>query len=240
MNQTPLIAIHGVTRAYGGLRPLRIRAFEARAADRIVLTGFDQGAAESFVHLVTGAALPEAGEVRIDGRATHEASADTDWLRSLDRFGLVTERAVLLEQLSTAANLALPLTLAVDPMTDEARAHAEDLALAVALTPRLDAAAGTLTPAERLRVHLARAVATGPDMLLLEHPTAALAEPAEREAFGRLLVAVAEARGCGWIALTADDVFARATGVPARRLAPATGDLTDGGGRGWRRWFGSR
>jgi putative ABC transport system ATP-binding protein len=235
----PLISIADVSRSYGGLRPLRILAFEARAADRIVLTGFDQGAAESFVHLVTGAALPESGDVRIAGRPTHQSSADTEWLQSLDRFGLVTERAVLLEQLSTAANLALPLTLAVDPMTSEARDTAVELAGLVGLAARLDAPAGSLTPDERLRVHLARAVAPRPEMLLLEHPTARLVDHATREAFGHLLVHVAEARGCGWIALTADDVFARATGAPRRRLAPATGALVDADARGWRGWFRS-
>jgi hypothetical protein len=48
-----------------------------------------------FVHLVTGAALPDEGVVSIAGRDTRAISTDTEWLRSLDQFGIrhATSRA---------------------------------------------------------------------------------------------------------------------------------------------------
>ena len=81
-----------------------------------------------FVHLVTGAALPDEGHVRVAGRDTREIATDTEWLKSLDRFGIVTHRAVLLDGLSVAANLALPLTVSIDPMPDDVRMRVERLA----------------------------------------------------------------------------------------------------------------
>jgi len=59
------------SKAYGGLRPLRIAALRVAAGDRVAILGFDQPAAEVFVNLATGATLPDAGAVSILGRPTH-------------------------------------------------------------------------------------------------------------------------------------------------------------------------
>jgi len=38
-----------------------------------------------------------------------------DWLAAVDRFGIVSERAVLLDVLSVVQNLAVPFTLEIEP-----------------------------------------------------------------------------------------------------------------------------
>ena len=231
-----LIELRGVVKAYQSLRPLRIRDLRVAKSDRLVLSGFDAAAAEMFAYLVTGAAVPDEGHVRVAGRDTRDIATDTEWLSSLDRFGMVTHRAVLLEGMSLAANLALPLTLSIDPMPDDVRARAARDAADVGLaSDRLDRAAGELTEEERLRAHLARAVAVGPEMLMLEHPTARLEDPARSAGVGATLRALADARGFGWIALTEDESFAEAAGGTRLTLNAATGELRPASG--WRRWF---
>ena len=230
---TPLIAISGVLKHYPALRPLRISALTVAAADRLVLSGFDAAAAEVFIHLVTGASLPDEGEVRIDGRSTRDILTDTEWLVSLDRFGIVTHRAVLIDAIPIAHNLALPLTLSIDPMPAEIRARVEDIAQTAGLeVARIDEPAKTLTNAERLRVHLARAMANQPALVLLEHPTAPLKERAESEAFGLTLRNAASKRGFGFLALSEDEAFAAACDGEKLRLKPATGAI------GKKRWWG--
>jgi predicted ABC-type transport system involved in lysophospholipase L1 biosynthesis ATPase subunit len=233
-----LIELSGVVKHYGVAQPLRIRGIVVREQDRLALTGFDAGAAETFVHLVTGAALPDEGDVRVASRDTRAIATDTEWLTSLDRFGLVTERAVLIDKLPIAANLALPLTLAIDPMTPETRRAVEGLAADAGLpSARLDEPASTLDALERVRAHLARALAMQPGMLILEHPTAKLANSGHSRALGETLRAAADARGFGWIALTADEDFARASGATVLRLLPATGDLVPVSAQGfWTRF----
>jgi ABC-type lipoprotein export system ATPase subunit len=229
------IEIRGVTKHYPALRPLRIADLTAGPADRLVLSGLDAGAAEVFINLITGASVPDEGQVLVGGRNTRDIATDTEWLASLDRFGIVTERSVLLEKLNVADNLALPLTLAIDPIPDEWRPRVEALADEVGLArPRLEAPASTLSPEERVRVHLGRALGPGPDMLLLEHPTARL-DGGSAAAFGRTLQIVSGARGIGWIAVTDDEHFARAAGGRRLRLEAATGQLKPAGR--WR-WFG--
>src|SRR5215218_7491395 len=103
----PLIRFADVVKDHGGSVPLRIQALDIRPSDRIMLAGLDAAAAETMMHLISGAAVPDEGQVFIAEQDTRAIRTDIQWLLSLDRFGLVTGRAVLLDSLSTAANLAL-------------------------------------------------------------------------------------------------------------------------------------
>ena len=215
----------GIQKHFGEPLPLVIRELTIRASDRVALPDLNAGAAEILINLITGASLPEQGSVRVDGHDTRDIATDTDWLASLDRFGIVTARAVLIGPLPVAANLALPLTLTIDPMSAETRAAVEVLADRVGLpSSRLDAKASTLTPAELVRVHLARALAPGPQLVLLEHPTAAIRDEGERRSLGEALRRATERTATGWLALTGDRVFGRAAGATWLRIG-ANGDV---------------
>ena len=108
-----------------------------------------------------------------------------EWLSSLDRFGIVSDRAVLLEGATLVQNLALPFTLEIDPVTDETRERVTRLAEECDIAPEwLEQPAAELPAGVRARAHLVRALALGPELLLMEHPSAALAE-ADRAALGQ-------------------------------------------------------
>ena len=113
----PSSSSRDVSKTYGGLRPLaNPRAVGRCRAASSALAGFDQTTAEVFVNLVTGATLPEEGTVRVFGRATAEIADSADWLATVDRFGIVSERVVLLEQFTPLQNIAMSLTLDVEPL----------------------------------------------------------------------------------------------------------------------------
>ena len=230
-----VIEIAGLRKHYHGLRPLRVDRFVLYPSDRVVISGFDAAAAEVFQHLVTGASLPDEGDVRVFGKNTREIATDTEWLASLDRFGLITARAVLLESMPLCSNLALPFTVAIDPIPADVLARVERLADEVGLArDRLSVRAGDLTPEERLRIHLARALAPDPLVLLLEHPTASVA-PDAAVRFGETLRRVSDRRRLAWVALSEDVRFARAAGGATRAWAPATGQVRAVGF--WRKMF---
>ena len=65
----PVVEIAAVTKSYGGLRPLRIRALAVAPGERVAIAGIDAAGAEVMVNLVTGASLPDEGEIRVFGRA---------------------------------------------------------------------------------------------------------------------------------------------------------------------------
>ncbi len=136
-----------------------------------------------FVNLVTGASLPDRGDVRLFGRSTAAIADSADWLTVVDRFGIVSARAVLLEALTVVQNLAMPFTLEVDPPSAEVRERAVALAAEVGLPDAtLDRPVGELDAGGRSRVRFGRALALDPAIVVFEHPTAELSAAGRRRA----------------------------------------------------------
>ena len=235
----PVIEFRGVEKALGESFPLRISEFTLREHERVVLSGLPGVMGEAFMNLIIGASLPDHGDVIVFGKNSKEIRTDTEWLTSLDRFGLVSDRAVLLEQSTIAQNLALPVTLAIDPMSPEVRAIVESLAREVELPlESLDRPPGAIEQSfasamERSRLHLARALAHRPKVLLLEHPT--LSHGILGDKFGASLRSIAEARKLSFIAVSDDDRFARETG--GRRYRVQRDGAVRSAGFGLRRLF---
>ena len=221
----PVLEISGVSKMYGGLRPLRIRRLAVATGEHVGLAGFDATTAEVFVNLVTGSTLPETGQVRVFGRATADIPDSDEWLRQVDRFGIVSERIVLLEQYSIVQNIAMSLTLALDRLPAEARDRAGALARDVGLED-VERPVGGLPVAARHRVRLARSLAGAPAVLLVEHPRAGLEEP-EVAPLAADLRRAAAARGIAVVVLASGPGHARPFADRVATLDAATGDLVD-------------
>ena len=230
-----LVECSGVSKDFHGLRPLRIQQLRVEAGQHVAILGLDGPMAEVFVNLLTGVTVPDHGEVKVFGRPTTAIEDSADWLATVDRFGVVSERAVLLDGLSTIQNLAMPFTLDIEPPSDDVRARAMDLAREVGLP---EAAwvrpVSALGPADRVRVRFARALALGPGVLVLEHTSAGL-PPAIAVSLGSDIRAVAARRGAAVIAATADRQFAEAVAGRVLVLEPSTGRLTEHRQSWWQR-----
>ena len=129
----------------------------------------------------------------------------------------------MLEGLTVVQNLALPFSLEIEPPNDEIRRRAIDLAREVEIEDALwDARIADLEGSTRVRVRLGRAVALEPSLLLVEHPTAAVAA-ADILDLGQTVRKVAERRRIAAIILTADRRFAAIAASRVLTLAPASG-----------------
>jgi ABC-type lipoprotein export system ATPase subunit len=178
-------------------------------AERVSISGLDGPAAELFVSLITGAAVPDEGEVWTFGRRTADITNADEWLVWLDQFGIVSERGVLLEGATLLQNLAMPFTLEIEPVPTDVERRVEALAAECGVPPNLLAApVAQLSPEVRLRAHLARAVAMVPRLLVLEHPTARIAEAA-RGALAADIARMCDARQLAAVAMTNDEPFAQ-------------------------------
>jgi ABC-type transporter Mla maintaining outer membrane lipid asymmetry ATPase subunit MlaF len=221
----PVLEITRISKNYGALRPLRIEQLVMTAGDQVALLGLDQPAAEVLINLLTGASLPDAGLVRIFGRPTAEITDSADWLTTLDRFGIVSERAALLEPLTVIQNMAMPFSLDIEPPPPDVARQASDLAAEVGLhQSSWEQRVGDLDPASRMRLRLGRALAFNPGVLLLEHPSAPLRRE-ETVPFAVDVRRVAERRSIALLTITADPEFAGAISARALALEPATGRL---------------
>ena len=231
----PAIELRGVSKAYGTLRPLRIDHFALRPGQTVALLGFDRAAAEVLVNLITAETLPDSGEVDVFGSRTNHVTDFDAWVRLLDRFGILSERVALIDELTVEQNLALPLSLEVDDMLPELRRRVGKMADEVGIgatertQPMRGAGAGL-----RMRVRLGKALALDPWVLLAEHPNAAV-PPGELPRFSADLAAVAAQRGLAMLVLTADTAFAASVCKHVLELRPASGELVQASR--WNRWF---
>jgi predicted ABC-type transport system involved in lysophospholipase L1 biosynthesis ATPase subunit len=232
---SPVIALRGVSKDYRGLRPLRIQELEIREGQAVAILGFDQTTAEVLVSLITGAITPDSGDVMVFGQSTRDIVDADAWLQGLDHFGILSERAVLLDQLTAEQNLAVPFSLELDDITADLRGRVRRLAEEVGLDENdLQKGVGALSPAARQRVRLGRALALQPRVLLAEHPSASLNGEGVPE-FAADLSAVVSSRSLTSVVLTADRTFAGAVAPVVLELNAATGELKPSAR--WRRWF---
>ena len=222
----PVLEIRDLTKQYSGLRPLRIRELSLGAGERVTIGGLDAGAGELLVNLVTGASVPDQGEVRVFGARTADIANGDAWLDLLERFGIVSPRGVLLEGSTLLQNLAMPFSLAIDPVPADVAARVEALAKECGLDPDrwLPVRAGDLPADVRVLAHLARALAPGPDVIVVEHPTAEVAAEA-RAPLASTVARACEARRVTTLILTNDEAFAKAVAPRNLRLDGATGQL---------------
>jgi putative ABC transport system ATP-binding protein len=219
------LKIERVIKGYQGLRPLRLASLIIMRGERVSIAGLDGPAAELMVNLVTGAAVPDQGDIWIFGRRTADIATADDWLAWLDHFGIVSERGVLLEGSTLQQNLAMPFTLEIDPVPPDVAQRVNTLARECGLSEDLLSMRTAELPSDaRLRAHLARALALSPRLLLVEHPTARVPE-SERETLAADIARVCDGRELSALVITNDDAFAQGVAGKNLRLDAASGEL---------------
>ena len=135
------------------------------AGEIVALVGPSGCGKSTALRLLAGLEAPTRGEVR---RAAGRGET-----------AVVFQSPTLAPWLSAAANVALPLELSGAPR-GEARARALGALKRVGLGGAADARPAQLSGGMAMRVSLARALVTGPRLLLLDEPFAALDEITRR------------------------------------------------------------
>ncbi|MEE1651470.1 ABC transporter ATP-binding protein [Brachybacterium sp. J144] len=219
---TPLLELRGVTRVHGrGAREvvaLREVDLVVEAGEFVAVMGPSGSGKSTLLHLAGGLALPDAGEVRINGRSLADLSAAERALLRRDQLGYVFQELNLLPGLTALENVALPLELAGHrPRSARTAAHAALVEVGIDdLAPRLPA---ELSGGQSQRVAIARALIGKRRLLLADEPTGALDSTTGRDIIA-LLRARADA-GSAVVLVTHEPRFAA--------WADRTVQLRDGG-----------
>jgi osmoprotectant transport system ATP-binding protein len=181
MAQGTAIAVENVSKQFGSGRPvLDGVSLTIQRGEFLAVVGASGSGKTTLLRLVNRLADPSAGTVRIGG--VDAASLDPVVLRR--RIGYVFQEIGLFPHMTVAENIAItPRLLGWDRARMDMRVE-ELLALV-----RLDTQYRTRFPhqlsgGERQRVGVARALAAGPEMVLMDEPFAAL-DPLTREALGQ-------------------------------------------------------
>lgn len=166
------------------------------------------GAGKStLIRLINGLERPSAGRVFVDDvEVSRLAERDLRHVRT--RIGMIFQHFNLLSSRSAAGNIALPLELA-----DWRRGAIRDRVAELLALVGLDAEAGRypaeLSGGQKQRVGIARALATGPDILLSDEATSAL-DPETTRSILALLKRINRALGLTVVLITHEMSVVRA------------------------------
>jgi len=162
------VSLRGVTKVYGsGVMALGPLDLDVNRGEFVSLLGPSGCGKSTALRLIAGLNAPTSGAVRVSHRAgqTHAGHS----------IGFVFQEPTLMPWASVRENVRLPLKLAHEPAA-EANARVGEALTQVGLTEFADAYPRELSGGMKMRVSLARALVTDPDILLMDEPFAALDE----------------------------------------------------------------
>ena len=172
MSDAPLLKISGLHKSFGGLKAVSEMDFSVRSGEIVGLIGPNGSGKTTVLNLITGEFRPEAGEIRMN-----EAS-----LLGLQPYQICRRRVSRTFQLvrvfsgmTVRENILVGAAFGSRRMSLSGSADAvEELLHYVGLAGSADQPASQLTYIDQKRVELARALATNPQLLLLDEWLAGL------------------------------------------------------------------
>lgn len=216
-----MIELLGVSRTWDvGGRPvhaLRDVTLSIAAGEYLAVMGPSGSGKSTLLSLLGGLDRPTAGSYLFEGREVAALSDDELSRLRRERIGFVFQSFHLVPRMTALENVALPLVLGGVPPAERLARAAEALA-SVGLTERIRHRPDQLSGGEKQRVCLARAVVTGPGLILADEPTGNL-----DSASGAEIVALLERLHAGGRTLL---VVTHDPGIGAR--APRKVRLADG------------
>ncbi len=177
-----MLEVKHLTKTFGGLRAVTDLSFIVEKGSIIGLIGPNGAGKTTVFNLVTGFLPPSAGQVSLQGEdlvglkpyaVTRKGVART--FQTVRPF----RKLSVLENVTLAAFLRFPLR-------HQAEAEAARVLEKIGLASKAKALANDLTLVDQKRLEIARAIATGPKLLLLDEPMGGL-NPTEIDQAARLI-----------------------------------------------------
>lgn len=187
MADEALLQVEGLNQYYGGSHILRDLSFTARAGEVTVLLGRNGVGKTTLLKTLMGVLPAKTGRVVFDGR---ELGRDRPEARVKAGIGYVPQGREIFGRLTVAENLRMglatrPASSAVPPQLFE---------LFPVLQSMLGRRGGDLSGGQQQQLAIARALAAGPKLVLLDEPTEGI-QPSIIKDIGRVIRMLAREQG---------------------------------------------
>jgi len=211
----PAFAAVGLSKQFGGVSALRSVSLQVAPGEILGVIGANGAGKTTLFDVCSGFTAPDTGSVMLSGR-------DITGLSPAERAGLglgrVFQNVRLFPSLSVEDALAVAMERSIpvrDPLADalglaaaarseaSIRARVDELVMEMGLGRFRDRFVSELSTGTRRVVELACALAHEPSVLLLDEPTAGIAQR-ESEALGELLLGLREQTGAAFVVIEHD------------------------------------
>ena len=192
-----VLSVVGLRREYGETVAVENIAFRVGAGEVVGLLGPNGAGKTTTISMILGVLAPSAGTIRIDG-----ADIATERSRALARTNFAAVYAPLPGNLTVVQNLRIfGLLYGVQALPQRIDA----LLTQFDLQALRDVRCGVLSSGEQTRVGLAKALLNGPQVLLLDEPTASLDPATTRDI--RMKIRAYAAEGEGGVLWTSHNMY---------------------------------
>jgi len=162
----PVIALKGLT-----LLPSN-EFYPIKRGEFVMIRGPSGGGKTTLLNLIGTIDAPTGGTVKILDTPIDSNSSDAFLSRlRLKHIGFVFQSFNLLATMTAFENVQLPMNLLNELSSKDRKIRAKELLTGVGLRDRMDHLPSELSGGEQQRVAISRALANGPDILLLDEPT---------------------------------------------------------------------
>lgn len=166
----PLLKVDNVSKRFGGVQAVGGVSLELAPAEIVGIIGPNGAGKTSFFNLISGMFFTDTGSVTFDGV---DITRQNSVKRARNGIGRTFQVVKPFTGMTVAENVMVPLLVKSASVT-AARCGAMDLLDDLGIANIADAPSESLTLAQRKRVEVARALATGPKLLLLDEVLAGL------------------------------------------------------------------
>jgi branched-chain amino acid transport system ATP-binding protein len=186
--EAPLLRIDAVSKNFGGFLALDNINVEIRKGERFGLIGPNGSGKTTLVNCISGALRPSKGAVTFAGEDITQLPANQRSHKGIARSFQLPRP---FRSMTVLENLMVALDFAAHRHLFETAAHRSDEAMSIlnriGLASKAFAATATLTQVELRKMELARAMATGPKLLISDEAMAGLSTSEVDEVLDLLL-----------------------------------------------------
>lgn len=172
-----LLEIKNITKYYGSRdnisKALNGVSFSMEKGEFTAVMGASGSGKSTLLNVVATIDRASSGSILLEGREISEMREEELAAFRRDRLGFIFQDYNLLDTLTVAENIVLPLNLKKIPV-DETEKRLKSVAAALEITDQLDKFPRQLSGGQRQRAACARALITQPALILADEPTGAL------------------------------------------------------------------